>query len=116
MLALVSSSSASAIGRLVRLKNVTSCLTPSSKTLKSSCLQVGDVARRAVGDGDVQRHDIDAGAERGRLLAGRRLAAWRRLLRRRRVVATERTDAAATAASASTERALNAITAVPVAP
>ena len=36
MLALVSSSSASAIGRLVRLKKVTSCLTPSSKTLKSS--------------------------------------------------------------------------------
>jgi hypothetical protein len=37
MLALVSSRSASAIGRFVRLKNVTSCLTPSSKTLKSSC-------------------------------------------------------------------------------
>ena len=36
-------------------------------------LQVGHIARRAVRDGDVQRHDVDAGAERGRLLAGRRL-------------------------------------------
>ena len=63
MLALVSSSSASAIGRLVRLKNVTSCLTPSSKTLKSLCVEVGDVVAGAVGDGDVQRDELDAGAE-----------------------------------------------------
>ena len=64
MLALVSSSSASAIGRLVRLKKVTSCLTPSSKTLKSVGGQIGHVALRAVGDRHVERDDLDAGAER----------------------------------------------------
>ena len=39
MLALVSIKSASAIGRFVRVKNVTSCLTPSSKTAKSWALR-----------------------------------------------------------------------------
>jgi len=37
MLALVSSSNPSAIGRFVLLKNVTACATPSSNTWKSSC-------------------------------------------------------------------------------
>jgi hypothetical protein len=46
MLALVSMSSASAIGRFVWLKNVTSCLTPSSKILKSSAVR--SVTYRAV--------------------------------------------------------------------
>ena len=47
----------------VRLKKVTSCLTPSSKTLKSSCVR-SVTYRGAVGDRDVQRHEVDAGAER----------------------------------------------------
>ena len=76
MLALVSSSSASAIGRFVRLKNVTSCLTPSSKTLKSSAVRSVTYFAGAVGDRHVQRDEIDAGAKR-RL---RRLACRRRRL------------------------------------
>ena len=44
MLALLSSSSDSAIGCWRRVKNVTSCLTPSSKTEKSGCVEIGDVA------------------------------------------------------------------------
>ncbi len=39
MLALVSSNSDNAIGRFDLLKKVTSCFTPSSKTLKSSCVR-----------------------------------------------------------------------------
>src|SRR6185295_9539737 len=66
MLALVSRSSASAIGRLVRFKNVEVFLR-----------QVGDVAGGAVGDRDVERHEIDAGTER------RLLPLWRLRLRGR---------------------------------
>ena len=58
------------------MKNVTSCLTPSSKTAEVLGAQVGHVVRRALGDGHVQRDEIDAGAERGL----RRRAGWRRRL------------------------------------
>ena len=70
MLALESISSDSAIGRLVRLKYVSSCLAPSSKTENSSCAEIGDVAALRIGDRHVERHDLDAGAKDLGLLPG----------------------------------------------
>ena len=69
MLALVSISSDSAIGRLVRLKKISSCLAPSSKTVKSCSLEIGDVVVLSVDDGDVERHHVDRRAEDLRFLA-----------------------------------------------
>ena len=46
MLALVSRSTASAIGCWTREKNVIACLAPSSKTSKSASVEVADVAWR----------------------------------------------------------------------
>ena len=68
MLALVSISSDNAIGRLVRLKKVSSCLVPSSKTENSCSVEIGDVAILAVDDRHVQRHDVNRGREDLRLL------------------------------------------------
>ena len=78
MLALVSMSSDSAIGRLDLLKYSSSCLAPSSKTVKSALFEVGEVAVLRVDDGHVQRHDVHARAEDLRRRLGRRR---RRLLR-----------------------------------
>ena len=64
MLALVSSSSDSAMGRFDRLKKVTSCLTPSSNTWNVGRFEIGDEPSGRIGDGDVERDQIDAGAER----------------------------------------------------
>ena len=68
MLALVSSSSDSAIGRFERLKNVSSCLHAVLEDRERVAFEIGDEAAVAVGDGDVQRDEIDAAAER-RLLS-----------------------------------------------
>ena len=69
MLELVSMSSDSATGRLLRLKRVSSCLTPSSKISKSFSVEIGDVPAGGVGDRDVHRHDVDGRPERRLLRA-----------------------------------------------
>jgi hypothetical protein len=47
------------MGCMRRLKNVRSCLAPSSKTEKSPCSEIADVVIAASMTGDVQRHDVD---------------------------------------------------------
>ena len=63
MLALVSSSRPSAIGRFVLVEKRHLLLDAVLEDLEIFLLQVGDVARRAIGDRDVQRHQFDAGSE-----------------------------------------------------
>ena len=61
--------------RLLRLeKKVRSCLAPSSKTSKSSCSR-SVTYRPAIGDRDVQRDQLDAGAEPLRCVAAAAAAA-----------------------------------------
>ena len=94
MLALVSSSSASAIGRLVRLKKRHVLLDAVLEHVEVLRVEVGHVARRAVGDRDVERDDLDAGAER-------HLRLRRRLGRLRRRVAATAPGAAVAVTSAA---------------